>query len=167
MGSQPSKPPKQEQQAPQVTDPVQQRAPQVTDPVHLEVKKKIQQLRAIAHEEPQKRAQKLRQINSQLIQNKSPQYEAILHDLFDLFYELYAESSNEFDSDEGLAFYLTEIIHGLGVTHPEFATVFEQSLTTFPGQKKIIQQKLVRPILKEWAEAKRAEQGAEQGGEQV
>ena len=157
MGSQPSKSPKQEQRDPQVTEVVQQRAPQVTDPVHLEVKRKIQQFRAIPLEEVQKRAQKLNQIDSQL-KKESPQYEAILHDLFELFSELYANSRDEFAEDSGPAFHLVEIIHGLGVTHPEFATVFEQSLTTFPGQKKIIQQKLVRPILKEWAEAKRAEQ---------
>jgi predicted RNA-binding protein len=149
MGSQTSKP------------IVQQRAPQVTDPVHLEVKRKIQQFRAIPLEEIEKRAQKLNQIDSQL-KKESPQYEAILHDLFELFSELYANSSDEFAKDSGPAFHLAEIIYGLKYSHPEIdvPTMLKQGLTTFPGQKKIIQQKLVQPLLKEWAEED-AQGGAE------
>jgi hypothetical protein len=160
MGSQTSKPTDQQrapqvtdqQRAPQVTD--QQRAPQITDPVHLELKKKIQQLRAISIEYPDDRIKKMKQIERLLLQNKSSQYEAIFHDIFELFSELYAHNPNEFAHDSGLAYHLSEIAHGLKQSHPDIdiRTIFKQSITTFPGQKKIIQQQLVNPVIQDWEE---------------
>jgi regulator of RNase E activity RraB len=126
-------------------------------PVHLEVKKIIQQLRAIPIEETEKRDQKLGNIESQLQEKslrKSSKFEAIFHDLFDLFYELYQK--NEFDDESGSAFYLFEIIHGLKHSHPniDFPKILKQSLKTFAGQnaqqKKVIKE-LARRLVKEWA----------------
>jgi hypothetical protein len=131
----------------------QQRAPQITDPVLLQIKTKIQQFRATPPEDIGKRDQKLAEIGAQ-VRKQSPQLEAILHELFGLFSELYANYGYEFDMDKGPAFFLSEIIYELKYTHPaiDASALLQESINTFPGQKKIIQQKLVRPIIREWAD---------------
>jgi hypothetical protein len=126
----------------------QQRVQQVTDPVLFQVRRRVQQFR----ENPS--YEKLDQISQAVAMNKkSVQWEAIIHELFNLFNETYNENlDDEFKKDSGRAFYVLEILYGLKSAHPEvdIQTIVSNSLKTFPNKKKYIREKLLPPIIREW-----------------
>jgi hypothetical protein len=124
----------------------QQRVQQSTDPVFIQVRKKVQQFR----ENPSEN--KMHQISHAVALGKeSVQWEAVIHELLNLFNETYDE--DEFNSNIGFAFYISEILYGL-IVHKEvdIPTILVKSVESFPNKKQQIQKNLVKPIMKEWKE---------------
>ena len=124
----------------------QQRVQQSTDPVFIQVRKKVQQFR----ENPSEN--KMHQISQAVAHGKeSVQWEAVIHELLNLFNETYNE--DEFNKSIGFAYYISEILFGL-IVHKEvdIPSIFVKSVESFPNKKQRIQQKLLKPIMKEWNE---------------
>jgi hypothetical protein len=124
----------------------QQRVQQSTDPVFIQVRKKVQQFR----ENPSEN--KMNQISQAVAYGKeSVQWEAVIHELLNLFNETYDE--DEFNSNIGFAYYISEILYSLIVhENVDIPMIFVESVKSFPNKKQRIQQKLVKPIMKEWEE---------------
>jgi hypothetical protein len=124
----------------------QQRVQQSTDPVFIQVRKKVQQFR----ENPSEN--KMNQISQAVAHGKeSVQWEAVIHELLNLFNETYNE--DEFNSNIGFAYYISEILYGLIVhENVNIPMIFVESVKSFPNKKQRIQQKLLKPIMKEWEE---------------
>lgn len=82
---------------------------------------------------------------------ESVQWEAVIHELLNLFNETYNE--DEFNKSIGFAYYISEILFGL-IVHKEvdIPSIFVKSVESFPNKKQRIQQKLLKPIMKEWNE---------------